>query len=149
MRKLPVVLLSVCLLLCVASASAQTVSCPSGGFTMTLPDRFMDVPRTSLDDPDLVLHMTDDVVNLTVYVSYAGASTGFQVLTGNEIEYGTVNVGGMDMFYARGLDAQGNWITYSWMEAMDSVTIYFVWSGNDDAALPLISEVMNSVVFSR
>ena len=60
-----------------------------------------------------------------------------------------VNVGGMDMFYARGLDAQGNWITYSWMEAMDSVTIYFVWSGNDDAALPLISEVMNSVVFSR
>ena len=142
MRKLPVVLLSVCLLLCVASASAQTVSCPSGGFTMTLPDRFMDVPRTSLDDPDLVLHMTD-------YVSYAGASTGFQVLTGNEIEYGMVNVGGMDMFYARGLDAQGNWITYSWMEAMDSVTIYFVWSGNDDAALPLISEVMNSVVFSR
>lgn len=147
MRKLPAFWLALLVLFGCASASAQTVSCPAGGFAVTVPDRFAEIPLTAYDDPDLALHLSDGVVNLAVYVSFAGSDNSFQVLTGNEIEYGPVNINGMDMFYARGVDEQGSWITYSWMRLTDSVTVYFVWFGNDNATLALIGEIMNSIVF--
>ena len=133
----------------VVSASAQTVFCPSGGFSVTVPDYFDNLPISGYDDPELALHLSGGDINLTVYVSYGAAGSGFQILTGNETEYGSVFINGVEMFYARGMDMQGNWITYSWTQAANSVTIYFVWYGNDDTAVALISDIMSSIVFNR
>ena len=145
MKRLPAVLLALVLLLGAVSASAQTVACPSGGFSITVPDDFVPVPV--YDDPELALYLTGENVNLAVYVSYDGMNGSFQVLSGNELEYGSVYINGVEMFYARGLDVQGNWITYSWARAANSVTIYFVWNGNDDETLSLIGSIMSSIEF--
>ena len=152
MKRVPVLFLALMLVFCASAASAQsarTVYCPPGGFTLTLPDNFAEVPVTSPDDPDLALHLTDGNINLAVYVSWSGTENSFQVLTGNEIEYGPVIINGVEMFYTRGLDEQGNWITYSWMQAPNSVTVYFVWYGNDNETLMLINEIMASIVFDK
>ncbi len=147
MKKLISFLLVVSCLFCAVSASAQTVYCQSGGFSLSLPDSFAELPRSSGDDRDLVLHLSDGSVDLTVYVSYSGADSGFQVLTGDELEYGSVSFGGMDMFYTRGQDGSGSWATYSWARSRDSVTLYFLWSGNDSSAMKLIREIMSSISF--
>ena len=148
MKKLFASLLLLSFLFCAVSASAQMVNCPSAGVILTLPDTFTEVPRTPMDDPNLVLQFTDGAVNLTVYVSYGGANNAFMVLTGDELEYGPVMVNGAQMQYARGLDEYGSWITYSWMRAQDAVQLYFVWTGNDDAALSLINEIITTITFT-
>ena len=147
MKKWIAFLLVFSCILCTVSASAQTIICPSGGFSLVVPDSFAEIPRSAGDDRDLVLHLSDGSVDLTVYVSFSGADNPFQVLTGDELEYGSVSFGGMDMFYIRGQDGTGSWATYSWMRARDSVTLYFIWSGNDSAALRLIREIMTSITF--
>lgn len=147
MKKLIGFMLVVSCFFCFVSASGQTVFCQSGGFSLALPDSFAEIPRSSGDDRDLVLHFSDGSVDLTVYVSFSGTGSGFQVLTGDELEYGSVSFGGMDMFYTRGQDGSGSWATYSWSRAQDSVTLYFVWSGNDSAAMKMIREIMSSISF--
>ena len=147
MKKLFAVLLVLFLAAGITCASAQTVSCAPAGFSLTLPDSFAPVPRSSSDDRDLVLHFSDGGLDLTVYVSFAGSGNPFQVLTGDETDFGPVRIGGTDMFYTRGQDSQGSWISYSWMHSPDAVALYFVWNGNDQAALRLIGEIMESVVF--
>ena len=52
MKKWFALLLTVLLVAGVVSASAQTVSC-SAGFSLTLPDSFSKVSRSSADDPEL------------------------------------------------------------------------------------------------
>ena len=147
MRKLIASLLFISCLLCVVSGFAQTVSCPSAGFTLALPDTFYEIPRSAGDDRNLVLQYSDGSVDLAVYVSFAGSNNPFMVLTGDETEFGPVMINGMNMQYARGYDGSGPYATYSWMRAQDAVTLYFVWSGNDDTALRLISEIMHSISF--
>ena len=128
MKKLIASLLFLSCLFCAVSGLAQSVSCPAAGFALTIPDTFNEIPHLPMDDQNLVLRYSDGKVDLAVYVSYAGASNPFLVLTGDEIEYGP---------YA----------TYSWMRAQDAVTLCFVWSGNDDAALAMINEIMASITF--
>ena len=147
MRKKTVCLLSLLLVLCFAAASAQTVYCPSGGFSLNLPDRFGEIAPQQPNDPDLVLHYSDGAVDLTTYVSFSGSSDSFQVLTGDETEYGPVTINGMEMFRVRGLDANGPWISYSWIWAGRSVCVSFVWSGDEETALSVIRDIMNSIVF--
>ncbi len=147
MKKLIAFLLCFLCLFSAVSASAQTVACSAGGFTLVLPDSFSEIPRSSGDDRDLVLHLSDGTVDLTVYVSFSGAGNSFEVLTGDESDYGYVSYGGMDMFYTRGKDRSGSWATYSWMRVQDSVTLYFIWSGNDSAAMNLIRDIMSSISF--
>ena len=147
MKKRIAFLLFFVYMLCVVSASAQTVVCQDGGFSLVVPDSFAEVPRSSGDDRDLVLHLSDGAVDLTVYVSFSGTDNPFQVLTGDELEYGPVSFGGMDMFYIRSQDESGSWATYSWMRVQDSVTLCFIWSGDDSAALRLIREIMTSITF--
>lgn len=147
MKRLLASLLFLSCLLCTVSGLAQTVDCPSAGFTLTIPDTFNEIPHLPMDDQNLVLRYSDGTVDLAVYVSYAGANSPFMVLTGDEIEYGPVVINGMDMQYARGKDEYGPYATYSWLRAQDAVTLCFVWSGKDDAALALIDDIMSSIIF--
>ena len=148
MKKLVASLLFLSCLFCAISGLAQTVNCPSAGFSLTIPDTFIEIPHLPMDDPNLVLRYTDNAMDLAVYVSYAGSGSPFMVLTGNEVECATVNVSGTEMAYARGFDEYGPYATYSWMRAQDAVTLYFVWSGSDDAALRVINDIMYSITFN-
>ena len=148
MKKSIASLLFLSVLLCAVSGFAQTVSCPSAGFTLVIPDSFSEIPHLPMDDQNLVLRYSDGAVDLAVYVSYAGAGNPFMVLTGNETEYGPVTINGTDMTYARGVDEYGPYATYSWMRAQNAVTLCFVWSGSDDAALRVINDIMYSISFN-
>ena len=148
MKKLIAYLLFFSCLFCAVSGLAQTVACPSAGFTLVIPDTFYEIPHLPMDDQNLVLRYSDGTLDLAVYVSYAGGSNPFQVLTGDEIEYGQVIINGINMQYARGFDGYGPYATYSWMRAQDAVTLCFVWSGNDDDALRVISDIMYSIAFN-
>ncbi len=148
MKKLIASLLFLSCLFCAISGFAQTVECPSAGITLTLPDRFYEIAHLPMDDPNLVLRYTDNEIDLAVYVSYAGSGSSFMILTGNEVEYGPVTINGMNMQYARGIDEFGPYATYSWMHAQDNVTLSFVWTGDDAAALSVIDDIMNSITFN-
>ena len=147
MKKMIAFLLFAVCLLCSVSGLAQTVTCPSAGIMLTLPDNFTEIPRSPMDDPYMVVQYTDSATTLAVYVSYAGANNSMMVLTGDELEFGPVLINGTQMQYARGLDEYGSWATYSWMRAQDAVQLYFVWTGNDEAALKLINDIMASIMF--
>ena len=146
MKKWFTLLLALLLVMGVVSASAQTVSC-SAGFSLTLPDSFSKVSRSSADDPELELHYSNGSVDMAVYVSYAGSDNSFQVLTGNEQESGQVRIGGVRMNYSRGSDSQGPWKVYAWISSGNSVSAYFIWYGDDEAALEIIDSIMNSISF--
>ena len=148
MKKWFTLLLTVLLAAVTVLASADTVSCPAGGFSLTLPDSFSKVSKSSADDPDLELHYSNGSVDMAVYVSYAGSDNSFQVLTGSEEESGRVKINGVRMNYARGSDSQGPWMVYSWVTSGNAVNIYFIWYGDDAAALELIDSIMNSISFS-
>ena len=148
MRKLIASLLFLSCLFCAVSGLAQTVECPSAGISLTLPDRFYEIPHLPMDDPNLVLRYTDNAIDLAIYVSYAGSGSSFTVLTGNETEYGPVTINGMNMQYARGRDEYGPYATYSWTNAQNAVTLSFVWTGDDEAALSVISDIMYSITFT-
>lgn len=143
MKKWFALLLTVLLvIMAVVSASAQTVSC-SGGFSLTLPDRFSKVSRSSADDPELELHYSDGLVDMAVYVSYAGSGNSFDVLTGSEEDSGRVTINGVRMNYARSADSK----VYSWISSGNAVNIYFIWYGDTDSALQVIDSIMNSITF--
>ena len=147
MKKAIAFLLFVVCLLCIVTVSAQTVTCSSAGFSLSLPDSFREIPRSSGDDRDLVLQYSDGNVNLMAYVSFSGTDSPFLVLTGDETDYGSVRINGISMQYARGVDYQGSWAAYSWLRSQDAVTLYFVWSENNGTALTLVNEIMSSIAF--
>ncbi len=147
MKKVFFSLLLVVCLLSAASGFAQTVSCPDAGVTLTIPDSFNEIPHLPMDDRNLVLRYSDGSVDLAVYVSFAGSYNPFMILTGDETDFGSVTINGMDMQYVRGNDGYSPYITYSWMRADNAVTLCFVWSGSDDTALRLINDIIYSAVF--
>ena len=148
MKKWFALLLTILLVTVTVFAYADTVSCSAGGFSLTLPDSFSKVSKSSADDPDLELHYSNGSVDMAVYVSFAGADNSFQVLTGSEEESGRVKINGVRMNYARGSDNQGPWMVYSWVASGNAVNIYFIWYGDDAAALEIIDSIMNSISFS-
>ncbi len=149
MKKWFALLFTILLITVAVSASAQTVSCSDGGFSLTLPDTFsyIDNARNG-EDPDLKLHYSNGSVDMAVYVSYAGSDNSFQVLTGSEEDSGRVKINGVRMNYARGSDSQGPWMVYSWVSSGNAVNIYFIWFGDDTAAMEIIDSIMNSISFS-
>ena len=144
-----VLLLAVFLSFAFGTALAQTVSCPAGGFSISLPDHFTQQPLSSAD-PDLCLHYRGNRMTVVAYASYLGEVAGtdlFQVLTGNETASGMVNRNGMSMLYASGTDASGAWLMYSWMDRGNNVTLYFYYPAGDSACADTAESIMNSIAF--
>ena len=142
---LVLVLLTVC---SVTSALAQRISCPDGGFTVTLPDHF--VEESTGGDPELCFYWHCSKLTVQGYVSYLGEVAGsdlFEVLTGDEQESGSKTINGMNMIYA--LTQYGSDITimYSWMDRGNNVTLYFQYSAENSSVRSTVKSIMNSISF--
>ena len=150
MRKMMAAVLFVSLLCCAVScASAQVVSCPQAHLILTVSDSWTVVPLPNTDAPDLCLLLEDRDITLSVYVADAGGllPDAFELFTGDETESGTVVLGGMEMTYVAGKNAEGNYRIYTWLDRRNQVQMYFLVTGNLKASRKVIDEIMESLVF--
>ena len=87
MKRIAGLILVMVLVFSLSSALAQRISCPDGGFTVTLPDHF--VEESTGGDPELCFYWHGSKLTVQGYVSYLGEVAGsdlFEVLTGDEQE---------------------------------------------------------------
>ena len=147
MKRLTGILLIVLLVFSLSAAMAQRVECATGGFSVKLPDHF--VEEAVSGDPDLCLLLQDENISLSVYVSDAGGllPDAFEVFTGDETESGTVVFGGVEMTYVAGQSSEGNYRIYTWLDRRNQVQFYFLITANRKASRKTIDSVMNSLEF--
>ena len=148
MKRLAGLILVMVLVFSLSSALAQRISCPDGGFTVTLPDHF--VEESTGGDPELCFYWHGSKLTVQGYVSYLGEVAGsdlFEVLTGDEQESGSKTINGMNMIYS--LTQYGSDITvmYSWMDRGNNVTLYFQYSAENSSVRSTVKSIMNSISF--
>ena len=149
-RLIAVLLLAAVLSLLLSPALAGPVACPTGGFSLVLPDSFAEQSFSSRDDPDLCFYWSDGRVTVQAYAAYLGEVAGsdlFQVLTGSETDSGLIMLNGMNMLYAAGMDPSGAYLMYSWMDRGNNVTIYFYYPADDASCPGTVSSIMSSIAF--
>ena len=148
MKRLAGCLMAILLVLCVSVALAQRVSCPAGGFSVKLPDHFVEEPLGG--DPDLCFYWHGSKLTVQGYVSYQGEVAGsdlFQVLDGSETDYGTKTYNGMNMQYVRTEEYGDVCVSYTWMDRGNSVTLEFTFSADDSSVMDTVKSIMNSISF--
>jgi len=141
-------LLALALCLFLSSALAQRVDCPEGGFSVTLPDHFVWEPASG--DADLCFYWHGKKLTVLGYASYLGEFAGsdlFEVLTGNETDYGWKTINGMNMYYTRTEEFGSVTITYQWMDRGNNVTLSFSYSADDASVLSTVNSIMSSISF--
>ena len=149
MRRLAGWLLAAMMVFSLSAALAQRVSCPDGGFSLRLPDHFVE-ESTDLGDPDLCFYWRGSKLTVQAYAAYQGEVAGsdlFQVLTGYETEYGKKNINGMNMLYARTEEYGEVRISYTWMDRGNCVTLEFCYSAADSSVLDTVKSIMSSISF--
>ena len=149
MKRLAGCLLVALLVFSLSAALAQKVSCPDGGFSVKLPDHFVEEPLGG-GDPELCLYWHGNRLTVEAFVSYQGEVAGsdlFQVLDGSETEYGTVRYNGMDMQYIRTEEYGTVRCSYTWMDRGNSVTLEFSFSADDPSVIDTVKSIMNSISF--
>ena len=147
MKRIAGLLLAVLMIFSVSVALAQWVSCPQGGFSLKLPDHFVE-ESADYGDPDLCFFWHGSRLSVQAYVSYQGEVAGsdlFQVLDGSETDYGTKSYNGINMSYVRTEENGNVCITYSWMDRGNNVTLEFNYSADDPSVLDTVSSIMNSI----
>ena len=148
MKRIAGLILVMVLVFSLSSALAQRISCPDGGFTVTLPDHF--VAESTGGDPELCFYWHGSKLTVQAYASPLGEVAGsdlFQVLTGSETESGTVSVNGMNMLYTRAEDSSEISICYSWMDRGNNVTLYFFYSASDPSVQKTVDSIISSIAF--
>lgn len=148
MKRLIGCLLVVVMAFSASAALAQRVSCPDGGFSLKLPDHFVEEPLGG--DPELCFYWHGSKLVVQAYVSYQGEVAGsdlFQVLDGSETDYGTKTVNGMAMQYVRTEDSGGIVASYTWMDRGNSVTLEFTWSASESSVADTVKSILNSISF--
>lgn len=146
MKRLIGLLLALLLVFSLSAALAQRVSCPVGGFSVTLPDNFVEEPLSG--DPDLCLYWHGSKLTVLAYASYQGEVAEIpEVFTGNETESGYKTVNGMKMFYTRSEENGIIDVTYTWMDRGNSVTMEFSWSAGDSSVQGTVNSIINSIRF--
>ena len=148
MKRTAGLILVMVLVFSLSPALAQRISCPDGGFTVTLPDHF--VEESTGGDPELCFYWHGSKLTVQGYVSYLGEVAGsdlFAVLTGDEQESGSKTINGMNMIYS--LTQYGSDITvmYSWMDRGNNVTLYFQYSAENSSVRSTVKSIMNSISF--
>lgn len=150
MRKWTVSLLCI-LLLCgsVSCSLAGPVACPEAHLVLTVPDSWRNVPLSSADDPDLYLLLEGDGISLSVYIADAGGLLpgAFQVFTGDETDSGTLTVQGVEISYVAGENSDGAYWIYTWTDRRSQVQLYFLVTGNRQAARSSMNEIIHSLRF--
>lgn len=146
MKRLTGLLLVLLLVFSLSAALAQRAECPVGGFSVTLPDHFVEEPVSP--GSDLCFYWHGNKLTVQAYAIYQGEVTEtFEVLTGNETESGYVTINGMRMFYTRSEDPSGICITYTWMDRGNSVSMEFSFSAADTSVENTIKSIINSIRF--
>ena len=149
--KRPVFLLVLLVLvLCTSAAFAQTVSCPVGGFSVVLPDHFVEEPSSYALDPELCFYWHGTRLTVQGYASYLGEVSGadlFQVQTSYDSESELVTINRMNMLYTRTEDPSSVCISYSWMDRGNNVTLYFYYAADDPSCLNTVNRIMSSISF--
>lgn len=150
MKRLTGLLLAVMLVFSLSAALAQKIDCPVGGFSLVLPDHFVEEPYDQELDPELCFYWHGKKLAVQAYVSYQGEVAGsdlFQVLTGNEEEAGPVVINRMDMLYARTQVDSEICIMYTWMDRGNNVTLYFYYSADEPSVLKTVNSIISSIAF--
>lgn len=148
MKRFAAILLAAVCMCSLSAALAQTADCPAGGFSVWVPDHFESVQIDPLFGPDLCFYWHGNKLAVQAYVSSQSGSDLFQVLTGNEEEYGSVTINGREMFYSMLNEFGSIRISYSWMDQSrgSSVTLEFTYSA-DDPARSTVDKIINSISF--
>ena len=148
MKRLTGFLLVLLMIFSISAALAQRAESPDGGFSVKLPDHFVEEQVDGYSD--LCFYWHGKKLSVQGYRSYQGEVAGsdlFQVLTGNETEYGTRIINGMEMMYTR-TEEEGNvCITYTWMDRGNSVTLEFNYSASDESVQNTVNSIINSIRF--
>lgn len=150
MKRFPGVLLALILVFSVSAALAQRAECAVGGFSVNLPDHFVE-ETYNFGDPDLCFNWHGNMLTVQAYVSYQGEVAGsdlFQVLTGYETDYGSVSINGTSMLYTRTEEYGSITIAYTWMDRGNCVTMEFTYDSDDESSVQRsIKSIINSVSF--
>ncbi|MBO7661810.1 MAG: hypothetical protein J6U01_00385 [Clostridia bacterium] len=149
MKKIIALLLASLMLCAAIPALAQEISCPPGGFSLTVPDSFSPVSPMP-QDQDLVFAWQGGGISLHGYATAMSGKVRFndlyQILTGQETESGSLTIRGVDMLYARGSDQRGPYALYIWMHKNVRVELYFYYQSRND--LLDIDEMIHSLVLN-
>ena len=148
MKRLIGILLVVLMVFSLSAAMAQRVECATGGFSVKLPDHF--VEEAVSGDPDLCFYWHGNKLTVQGYASYQGEIAGsdlFEVLTGAETESGYVSINGMNMLYARTEEYGDVIISYTWMDRGNSVTLEFTYSAEESSVQKTVNSIINSIQF--
>ena len=140
----------VILMMSLSAALAQTASSDVGGFSVTLPDHFVEESVAASPDPDLCFWWHGNKLNVMAYTLYQGEVPLSDVfLTGDETEYGYVTIKKMDMLYYRFDDGPKVTISYNWMDRGNLVTLEFSFKASDESSvLKTVNSIIESISFS-
>ena len=132
MKRIAGLILVMVLVFSLSSALAQRISCPDGGFTVTLPDHF--VEESTGGDPELCFYWHGSKLTVLAYAI-------------EQQESGSKTINGMNMIYS--LTQYGSDITvmYSWMDRGNNVTLYFQYSAENSSVRSTVKSIMNSISF--
>ena len=148
MKRLTGVLLVLVMVFSLSAALAQRAECSQGGFSVNLPDHFKE--STSSYGADLCFSWHGKKLNVQGYASYQGEYSNadlFQVLTGDETDYGQVTVNGMNMLYTRTEEYGDVIISYTWMDRGNEVTLEFTYAAEDTSVQNTVNSIINSISF--
>ena len=148
MKRLTGVLLVLVMVFSLSAALAQRAECSQGGFSVNLPDHFKESPSSY--GADLCFRWHGKKLNVQGYASYQGEYSNadlFQVLTGDETDYGQVTVNGMNMLYTRTEEDGDVIISYTWMDRGNEVTLEFTYAAEDTSVQNTVNSIINSISF--
>ncbi len=148
MKRVMGVLLILLVVFSRSAALAQRAESSEGGFSVKLPDHFVEESVGGYSD--LCFYWHGNKLTVQGYASYQGEIAGsdlFQVLTGDETEYGTKTINGMEMMYARTEDGGDVCISYTWMDRGNCVTLEFTYSAADESVQNTVNSIINSIRF--
>jgi len=148
MKRLIGFLLILLMVFSLSAALAQRAESAEGGFSVKLPDHFVEESVGGYSD--LCFYWHGNKLTVQGYASYQGEIAGsdlFQVLTGDETEYGTKTINGMEMMYARTEDGGDVCISYTWMDRGNCVTLEFTYSAADESVQNTVNSIINSIRF--
>ena len=148
MKRLTGVLLFLVMVFTLSAALAQRAECYEGGFSVKLPDHF--VENSGAYGADVCFSWHGKKLNVLGYASYQGDVSGadlFQVLTGYETDYGQVSINGMSMLYTRTEDGDDVIISYTWMDRGNEVSLEFTYAAEDTSVENTVSSIIHSISF--
>ena len=149
MKRIAAILLAAVCLCSLSAALAQTADCSTGGFSVWVPDHFESVQHDPLFDPDLCFYWHGNKLAVMAYVSPQPGSDPIPMLTGNEVEHGSVTVNGREMYYIKAKEFGKITISYQWMDQNrgNSVTLEFTYSADDPSVQSSVDRIINSIKF--